>query len=348
MGALAIVASGVAAPRAVHAQAAVSTEAQAQLRFARGRELFLARSYEQALAEFRAANALVASPNTRLYIARCLRELGRFAEAYVEFLRAAGEASDRATSEPRYAATRDTARTEASALTSRFGRLTVRVPHPPEGVSVTVGGAAVPSAGWDVPTPVDPGTVEIVATAPGRQAFRERVEVRAGQDVETTIELPIDPNATVPVATPAPAPLPAPEGRAPAPSVPVPPRTERVVTGGGVRVAGFFVAGVGVAGAVGFGIFGTLAQNRYDDLRSYCGGPCDPSLASQIDEGERYALLANVSLGVGIAGLVAGAVMIAVGGPTEQERPVATRTQPALWGAPLAGQGGVVGVRGAF
>lgn len=37
---------------------------------------------------------IVASPNTRLYIGRCLRDMGRTVEAYVELGRAAVEAKE--------------------------------------------------------------------------------------------------------------------------------------------------------------------------------------------------------------------------------------------------------------
>ena len=76
-------------PSSVDAQ--LSGQAHAQLRFARGRQLFVGHQYAQALEEFQAARSLVGSPNTQLYIARCLRGLGRNAEALVEFQRAVGE-----------------------------------------------------------------------------------------------------------------------------------------------------------------------------------------------------------------------------------------------------------------
>ena len=106
----ALVAAGAA-----HAQ---TQEAVAQARFNKGRELFIAQQYGPALVEFRGATELYESPNTRLYIARCERELGHVAAAYVEFERAASEAADRSRTDPKYASTHDVAKTEGSALRS--------------------------------------------------------------------------------------------------------------------------------------------------------------------------------------------------------------------------------------
>jgi hypothetical protein len=75
---------------------AQTQEGVARTRFNKGRDLFIAKQYEPALVEFRAAAELYESPNTRLYIGRCERELGHAASAYVELGRAATEAADRA------------------------------------------------------------------------------------------------------------------------------------------------------------------------------------------------------------------------------------------------------------
>ncbi|MEI8255118.1 MAG: hypothetical protein WCJ30_05535, partial [Deltaproteobacteria bacterium] len=142
--ALALAASApLVAPSVSLAQ--TSNEAVAQLRFQRGRDLFNAHQYTEALAEFQATVALVPSPNTRLYLARCFHELGRNAEALLEYRHAAAEAADRANTESRYAATRDAARDEASRIEPLVGRLTLHVTSPPEGLTITADGQAVPA-----------------------------------------------------------------------------------------------------------------------------------------------------------------------------------------------------------
>jgi hypothetical protein len=321
-----------------HAQVA-GAEAAAQLRFQRGRELFVANDFNGALTEFRAANQLVASPNTRLYIARCLRGLGRSAEAYMEFQRAAGEAADRAQSEPRYTATRDVARQEMDALRPQIGSLTLHARHAPDGLEVQVAGSAVSSATFDVAMPTTPGSIEVTATAPGRLPFRQAVEVRAGATTELSIELRVDPNYVAPRQTNT-------NNQDAERSQPPPERMVRVSEGGGVRIGGFVVAAVGLGGLGAFIGFGTMASSRFADLRTVCAptNGCGPELEGQLQEGVQFQTFANVGLVVGGLALVGGTVMIIAGGPRERMVPetsvTATRARRAPWTAYVAPSAG--------
>lgn len=328
------------APSVAHAQ--LSNEAQAQLRFSRGRDLFVQHNYEGALTEFRAAVSLVGSPNTRLYIARCLHELHRNAEAYIEYQRAAAEASDRATNEPRYAATRDTARSESAALQPLLGNLLVRVPNAPDGTEVTVDGAQIPSAGWGIATPFDPHAVEVRGHAPGHLPFSQRITIQQGQTAEVTVEMRPEPTHPTTAAT-----------TAAATTV----RTERVREGGGIRLAGIAVAIVGVLAGGAGGVFYALAANDNSQLAHDCPNGCPNPNDPRISQGETYQTLSWILAPVGAALVIAGVVMIAVGGPHEVLRtvgPSARRPQRriASWtffGAPtVTGSGGVVGLGGTF
>jgi hypothetical protein len=84
------------------AEATAEQRDQAQDHFTRAREQYGAGKLEEALASFKASLDVVASPNTRLYVARCLRELGRLAPAYVEYQHTADDAK----SDARYDKTR--------------------------------------------------------------------------------------------------------------------------------------------------------------------------------------------------------------------------------------------------
>ncbi|MDP3279007.1 MAG: hypothetical protein Q8Q09_27690 [Deltaproteobacteria bacterium] len=298
------------------------SEAAALVRFQRGRDLYATHEYAAALLEFRAAHELVPSPNSRLYMARCLRDLNRPSEAFTEYYRAASEASDRAAREPRYAPTRDAARQELEAIRARVGYLTLHGPatEVPQ-LEVRVRNAPVASATFEVPLPTDPGTLTVTASAPGMLAFSQEISVIAGQTADVRIVLRPDPNARTqptPPSTPPPG-----SNTPPAPVVVAP--TVRMVPvreGGGARIAGVVVAAVGLGGLGAFVAFGSLAQSRFNDLRTVCGGmPCGSEWTAQIDEGAQYQTFANVGLVVGGLALVGGTVMILVGGATERMVP---------------------------
>jgi hypothetical protein len=82
-----------------------------------------------------------------------------------------------------------------------------------------------------------------------------------------------------------------------------------------------------------------MANSRYASISAACGGKhcTDPSFASQIDGGRRLDIIADVGLGVGIAGLVGGTLMVALGGPK------AAPPNVTAWAAP---GGGGIAVRG--
>lgn len=67
--------------------------------FTKGAELFKAKKYPQALDEFKQSYALLSSPNTHLYIARCLAAMGDTRDAWLEYDRTAAEAR---TAGPKY------------------------------------------------------------------------------------------------------------------------------------------------------------------------------------------------------------------------------------------------------
>lgn len=68
-----------------------------------------------------------------------------------------------------------------------------------------------------------------------------------------------------------------------------------------VPVGAWVLAGVGVAGGVGFAVLGTQAKNELHKLDRACAPECEPK---QAEPGERKARLADISLGVGAAALL--------------------------------------------
>lgn len=272
-------------------------------RYQQGIAAFNTGGYAPALEAFRAALALQASPNTRMYVARCLVELGRPAEATTEYELAVREASDRARLDARYAATRDAAADELRALAPRVARVRVRLAGAPPGARVRVAGREVPGAALGLAVVVEPGSVVVEGSAPGRAPARSEVTLAPGQEREVTL-------AFTPVAAAAMEPR-------PTPASPAPVRSRADATPAWVAL------GIGAAGAVGFGVFAGLMEDRWQVVvaSESCRVDCPTDIDREIDTGEAYQAIANVSLAVGAAGVVTAAVLFVLLRPAGAPRP---------------------------
>ncbi|MEP7125497.1 MAG: hypothetical protein ABJE95_31480 [Byssovorax sp.] len=285
-------------------------EAAAKASFDAGQRLYDQRKFADALILFRTAKETSGSPNARLMIARCLLELDALAEAHDELQATMHDAAALAPGSPKYARTRDTAATELAALERRVGRLAIVATGLGAGAVVTLNGAVVPPSRLGAPFAVDPGDEIVELTRPGVATQRRVVTVRAGEIKTITLDSPSvvsAPSSPVRVAPPPPPP-----------------------TGGGVRVAGFFVAGVGVAGAVVLAVAEPIAQSKFSTLQHACGDArcVDPKYAAVVDSGRSMEILADVGLAVGVAGLLGGGLMIALGGPSPARARVTVSVSP--------------------
>jgi hypothetical protein len=279
--------------------AARDQRAGAQKTFEAGTKLYDGRHFEEALAAFRASYQIVASPNSRLMVARSLRELGRNAEAYREYDAVAAEATNRG---ERYRSTADAANEEREEIKSKVALLTVRIKEPPPSLTVKVGQAVLEPSLVGSAVAFEPGPVVVAAEASDGSTARADVALTAGAASEVTLELVKKAEAPPPppaVAAPPPAP---PQPPVP-PTSPVPLRTWAYVAGG-----------VGVAGFVAFGVFGAMSSSKYSSLESACPGHvCPPGKQGDVDAGRTYQTVANVGLGVGIAGIAAGTALFFLG-----------------------------------
>lgn len=303
-----------------------STAVAAQVRFDRGRALFQQDHFVDALTEFRASLELFRSPNTRLFVGLCLQRLNHFAEASAELARAATEANDLVPTDRRYENARDLARRGVAEIEPRVAQLAVRVIDSPPGVTVQIGGTTLDAAALGVSLPYDPAEVLVVATAPGFLPSQQSVRLTAGGRASIELALQREPSVAI-VTTPV--------------AEVVAPTVALTRHGGGVRIAGFVIGGLGVASLATFGVLGSMASSRYDELVRVCPRPaCTAERVRQIDDGAALTTMANVTLAVGSVAMVAGVVMIIAGGPrVVSERQAQVYVDPSL---------GTVGVRGAF
>ncbi len=291
---------GLAAPTVAFAQE------DAAKAFEEGRKLWDAKDAAGALPRFRKAVDATGSPNARLYLARCLRETGNLVQAYEEMALTVRDARAKADSDERYAATRDAAAAELTLLEARVGRVVIALSEELAGAVVTLNGTGVETARVGTPLAVAPGEVQVSAVKPGGVPTRQKIVVAAGALQTITLS-----------AAAAPAP-----GGATATPAQQPPADDDGPGFGLVRGLGIGVAALGVGGFVTFAVGTVQANDAFSTLEATCPvGPCEDAASQDtISSGKTAEVIANVGLGVGIAGIVAGTFMLIFCGPSEPEQ----------------------------
>jgi hypothetical protein len=290
---------------------------QAEQRFLRGKQLYQQGKYDEALVELRASLDIVQSPNTRLLIARCLRDKGNIVAAYVEFGRASVAAKELAAIDARYASAAKGADDDRAALEQKIGFVTVTVQNATDDTKLIVGGEEIRRAAWVEPAPVAPGTTEISVETPGHEPVKKTVTVGAKQRAAITIDAATGASttgATEPV-TPPPPPEP-------------PPSSDRT----SLRPWAYVAGGVGLVGLLTFAIEGSAANSTYSDLKSACpNGRCPPTESSVISSGKTKQTIANIGLVVGILGVAGGVTLFVLSQSKTEEPPRAAVMVGPAW-----------------
>ena len=335
---LALLGGGVARAGGVNpAQATAQQRADAQGHFIKARDLLKAKKTEEALAELRASYDVVASPNAHLYIARCLRDLGKLPEAYVEYGRTAAEAN---TLGARYADAGSASANERTELESKLAFLTVSVDHAADGATVVIGASPLERASWGTAVPVLPGSVDVVVSgADGKEIARQAVSLSGGERKGVTLDgqpkpVPV-PTATTTAVDPNDLP---PEFRAKKKEEPPPLLVSEHSSSEKLRPYAYLAGGVGAAGLATLLIAGLLKKGTYSDLQSACNGACPPSKSGEISTGKAEETAANVGLVVGLVGVAVGVTLFVVSMP--KKAPVSN--------AALVVSPSFIGIRGAL
>lgn len=277
--------------------------ALAQKKFETATKKYDKKDYAGALVLYREALAASASPNARLFVARCLVELGKSDEAYNELARTIDDATELTKTEPRYARTRDEAKKELAAVEPKVALVSIALTGAPaQAVRVTINGEVADNTRLERPIAAKPGPIVVEVAADGYARFHRDLNVPAGTTESLSIAMEKEGSGSEQGGGTAGG------GGSGGPT-----------TGGAVRTAGFVVAGVGVVGAVTFLIAGSSARARFNRIEEECGGErCkEPRYAGEVDSGKTMTTVANVALVVGIAGILGGGAMIVLGGPKE-------------------------------
>ncbi len=185
---------------------------------------------------------------------------------------------------------------------------------------------------YGVAVAVDGGTHTIEASAPGKKPWSSQVVVASSSDAKT-VAVPALEDGPQPLETAQPSVAPA------APDV--------HTNGGNVRVAGFVVGGVGVAGIVAGSIFGAMAGSKASAAKrecvpvSNCQANTNPAAGSDMNTAGTFADVSTVAFVAGGALVATGVVLYLVGRPKASAAAL-------QWTPTVVAHGGGMGFSGAW
>jgi hypothetical protein len=312
------------------ARAEGANPALAEELFRQGQALMQQKAYAEACPKFAESQRLDPGTGTLLNLAVCHERQGKLASAWAEF------------SEVEVVANRDGrkdrvafAHEHLTAIEPRLSRLRIQlvagaaVPD----LEIRLDGAIVGAPALGVSVPIDAGTHQVTASAPGRVPWELTLEVPMGPH-ENTLNIPA--LAAVPQKTASTV--------ATTSSLPALPaqRDHRIFTQRNVAL------GVGALGLVGFGVgsyFGLRAIAKNDDSnRQGCiGNDCDPAAAQTRRDARTAGNWSTVAFVAGGAALSAAAVLYLTAPSKSASTSMAVNRPRAL--VSLSNQGGSLELR---
>lgn len=258
---------------------------------------------EGALASFKAADALMNVPTTKLAVARAYLALGRLVEARDAAFRVSQIPVEKKEPQP-FADARAASAKLADDLAKRIPSVTLSLTGVPsdDEADITIDGVAVPPAAASAPRKVNPGKHQIVAKLKERDDGTVNKEFTIAEKEEKKIDVDLTELGKKPkkVAVVAPA-EPKPTTTIEPPAPPPEKKTSPLVwIGGGLAIAG---AGVGTA-------FGLMSMSDKATADESCReGKCPPQAHDALDSANQNALISTIGFaaaGVGVGVAVVG------------------------------------------
>ena len=223
---------------------------------------------------------------------------------------------------------RDEAQSRLDALAKRMPHLTLRLaPQSPPSAVVVLDGGPLPPALLGTAIPADPVTHIIVVHAEGHADKTIEVPLSEGEQKEVPLEAgpgeapTVIPSATAPpsassAAEPPPSPPPPASSATEASAPPTPP----------LRIAGYVIGGVGLAGLVAGSVTGIFALAKRGDVDAHCdtsGKVCDQAGLSAISDARTFATVSTIAFVAGGVAVAAGATLVLFGRPVTPAAAVA-------------------------
>jgi hypothetical protein len=280
--------------------------AAAEALFAEGRRVMASGDYLHACPKFAASQKLDRAVGTSLNLAECYEKSGRIASAWIEFREAASGARAIGSRERE-----QLARERALALEKRLSYLTITAPaNARDDLRITRDGSPIDVAALGVALPIDPGSHVIEVTAPGKQAWTQRVELGAAPS-RVTVEVPRLGDAPARVAEVS-AVTPSAAASTPVESSRSSSASGSDRSGTGQRVLGASLAGLAVVAAGAGAILGLTASSRWSDAKKQCASfpyQCSPEAVSEGQDARSAANIATMAFVIGGVALAGGAVI---------------------------------------
>jgi hypothetical protein len=292
---------------AAHAQAPAENVAAARTLGVQGIKLADEGNCPAAIEKLERAEALYHAPTMLGRLGECQVQVGQIVIGTENLNRVAREQLP-ANSPKAFQDAQERARRVLEQALPRIAYLVLHVAPEGIGTTVTVGEGVVPPALLGAERPTDPGTYEIVASAPGYMPAKTTVTLGEGARQEITMTLSPDPAQA---AKPPEAPAPLPTSGIASPISTGAPRDSGATARD--NTLAYVLLGVGGAGLLTGTITGLLAISKKNDLECR-NDRCPPDQHDTLDSARTMALVSTIGFGVGIAGGAAGTVLLLMGG----------------------------------
>ncbi|HSO38350.1 MAG TPA: hypothetical protein VLT33_37735, partial [Labilithrix sp.] len=274
--------------------------AVAQTLFDQARKLMIQERWKEACPKLEESQRLDPAGGTLLHLALCREREGRIATAWALYTDAFAQAKrDGRADRTKIAHER------IEALAPKLPRLRIRVAaanRSTPGFTLTRDDREIGAATWDEAFPVDPGTITLLARAPGKKSLSTLVDVPS-RPGEMLVDIPaltneesahgeLTPKVTEP---------------------PLVPRETPPADGSTQRTMAYVVGGAGIAGLAVGSVFGVLSMSKRSDAKAECQPPeYKLCTAAGVAAGDAAVQRGNVSTVAFIVGgaLVAGGVAL--------------------------------------
>jgi hypothetical protein len=310
--AAAVVGVLLAVSRVASAQTAEDRETARRL-FEQGKTRRDAGDAKGALESFRAADALMNVPTTKLAVARAYVALGRLVEARDAAVAVAYIKETPSEPQP-FVDARASASQLAAELAEKIPSLTITL-QGPRPHTLTIDGEPVPPDAWGSPRRLNPGKHAVVARRGAREVKAEVVVVERRSET-LTLDMPQQAEG------------PGPRG----PSSPPPAASRERPLGPLVWIGG----GLAAAGLATGVVAGILSMSNKSDADALCrDGKCPPPAHGSLDAAGTWATVSTIGFAAAGAGLALGAVGFAIRPGPAKQGSTAVLVRPG--GAAIAG-----------